>query len=198
MKLLLNRIARKSIYTISRLYCDIDSYPSSRLHINESKDIKGYVYLCDVLEDTSRGLKQGMKLSEIQRIKQPKYTAIPTGTYTVTLKIQSPKFSAYSYYMSYCKAYLPRLLNVDGYEGILIHGCFFVPLYQKFIIILYSVYLLIWNQYRTYDNPLFIIGCKFQYLLFIIEINKILFNRRNINKGYGCQTKIIFIVYYFI
>ncbi len=124
MKLLLNRIARKSIYTISRLYCDIDSYPSSRLHINESKDIKGYVYLCDVLEDTSRGLKQGMKLSEIQRIKQPKYTAIPTGTYTVTLKIQSPKFSAYSYYMSYCKAYLPRLLNVDGYEGILIHGCF--------------------------------------------------------------------------
>jgi hypothetical protein len=48
-------------------------------------------------------------------------TAIPTGTYKVTLGVVSPKFSQKPYYMKFCGGRVPRLLNVPAYEGILIH-----------------------------------------------------------------------------
>lgn len=48
-------------------------------------------------------------------------TAIPTGTYTVTINVVSPKFSKKQFYIDSCKGRVPRLLNVKGYDGILIH-----------------------------------------------------------------------------
>ena len=78
-------------------------------------------YVCDAVEDVDRGLDQSMSLKEIKKRKVYKMTAIPTGTYEVTMDIQSPKFSTYEYYYKQCKGYLPRLLSVPGYEGILVH-----------------------------------------------------------------------------
>ena len=55
-------------------------------------------YFCDTLEDTVRDKKI------------PNKTAIPAGTYKVIVNT-SPRF----------KRLLPRLLDVPGFEGILIH-----------------------------------------------------------------------------
>lgn len=65
---------------------------------------------CFIIEDTDRGLKQTMSLEEIQKLKIHGKTAIPEGRYQIILTY-SPRF----------KKILPRLLNVLGYEGILIH-----------------------------------------------------------------------------
>lgn len=78
-------------------------------------------YVCDAVEDVDRGLDQSMSKKEIKEKKVKRITAIPTGTYDLTMDIQSPKFSQYEYYREQCKGYLPRLLSVPGYEGILIH-----------------------------------------------------------------------------
>jgi len=104
MKLTLKRIAKRNDYTIGRLFID-------------------GTYFCDTLEDTNRGLDNSMPESEIKRIKIAGRTAIPTGTYSVTLEIQSPRFSKPKYKKQYgfCDGYLPRLLNVKGYDGVLIH-----------------------------------------------------------------------------
>lgn len=102
MNIELKRIARKDTYTIGRLY------------INGTK-------VCDTIEDKDRGLTQKMSLEEIKKIKVKSKTAIPTGIYTVTLNVKSPSFSQKEYYKKYCKGYLPRILNVPGYDGILMH-----------------------------------------------------------------------------
>lgn len=79
------------------------------------------VKFCDVLEDTDRGLTQSMSLSEIKKKKVSGKTAIPTGTYEITLNIISPRFSKRRFYQNVCKGRVPRLLNVPGFDGILIH-----------------------------------------------------------------------------
>ena len=81
MELLVQRIAKRSDYTIGRLFVD------GR-------------YVCDVLEDRVR--EPGVKI--------PGETAIPAGRYRVIVNV-SPKFGRE----------LPRLLDVPGFEGILIH-----------------------------------------------------------------------------
>ena len=102
--LLVDRKYRKSSYTIGKLYIDGE-------------------YFCDTLEDKDRGLRQTDPLAVIRRVKIPNETAIPAGKYQVTLKIQSAKYTQakYSKQYSFCKGYLPRLINVPGFEGILIH-----------------------------------------------------------------------------
>lgn len=102
MKLVVNRIFRSSKYTIGKLYIDGK-------------------YFCDTLEDTDRFLTSDMDLNDIKRVKVHSETAIPTGVYKVTLDIKSPKFSKYSFYNEVCNGKLPRLLNVPGFDGILIH-----------------------------------------------------------------------------
>lgn len=47
------------------------------------------VKFCNVLEDTDRGLTQDMSIEDIQKAKVYGKTAIPTGTYKVTLDIVS-------------------------------------------------------------------------------------------------------------
>lgn len=101
MELILNRIFKGDTYTIGNLY------------VNDNK-------FSDTLEDVDRALTQDMSLEDIKSIKKAGITAIPTGRYEVTLDVQSPKFKHYNNY-SFCNGYLPRLLNVPGYEGVLIH-----------------------------------------------------------------------------
>lgn len=79
------------------------------------------VYYCDTIEDIDRGLTQDMPIKEIMAKKVKHLTAIPKGTYQVTLSIKSPKFSLKPYYKKFCDGYVPRLLNVPGFEGILMH-----------------------------------------------------------------------------
>lgn len=101
MELVLKRIAKRDGYTIGHLYID-------------------GVYFCDTLEDTDRGLSQDMPLSVIKARKRKGVTAIPTGRYRVTLGVKSPRFSQRAAYI-FCGGYLPRLINVLGYDGVLIH-----------------------------------------------------------------------------
>lgn len=102
MEILIKRIARKAAYTIGKLYID-------------------GAYFCDTLEDTDRGLTSKMSTEDIKKIKVPHSTAIPTGTYRVTLDTVSPRFDSQSFYKNLCGGKVPRLLNVPGYEGVLIH-----------------------------------------------------------------------------
>lgn len=102
MKLTLKRTAKKPTYTIGKLYIDD-------------------IYFCDTIEDTDRGLYQGQDLELIKKIKINSKTAIPRGTYKITLNVVSPKYSKKKIYQDICKGRVPRLLNVPGYEGVLIH-----------------------------------------------------------------------------
>lgn len=101
MKLVLDRKWKKDGYTIGRLYID------------------GEIF-CNTLEDKDRGLTKDMPVSRIKVLKVKDKTAIPTGTYAVTLRIQSPKFRYYKAY-EFCDGYLPRLCQVPGFDGVLIH-----------------------------------------------------------------------------
>lgn len=101
MKLLLKRIAKQKTYTIGKLYID-------------------GVYECDTLEDTDRGLSDDMTIEEIKKKKVYGQTAIPSGTYEINMDVVSPKFKNRSWAKPY-NGKLPRLMNVPGYEGVLIH-----------------------------------------------------------------------------
>ena len=102
MEILVERKWKKDNYTIGNLY------------------INGK-WFSNTLEDKDRGLKDSMSLTEIKTLKKPRITAIPTGTYEITLNIVSPKFSQYPFYNSINGGRVPRLLNVKGFDGILIH-----------------------------------------------------------------------------
>lgn len=53
--------------------------------------------------------------------KIPGLTAIPAGRYRMTLGVKSPKFSRYEFYMEVCGGFLPRLLGVENFDGVLVH-----------------------------------------------------------------------------
>lgn len=102
MELLVDRKWKKQSYTISNLLIDGK-------------------WFCNVLEDADRNLDDSMSVDRILELKKPTITAIPRGTYEVTLDVVSSKFSKYSFYQEVCKGRLPRLKNVKGFNGILIH-----------------------------------------------------------------------------
>ena len=101
MKILVKRIAKKATYTIGKMYLDGE-------------------FFCNTIEDKDRGLRSDMSLEEIKKIKIPSITAIPTGTYKITIDVISPKFSKKAAYQ-YIGGKLPRLIGVKGFDGILIH-----------------------------------------------------------------------------
>lgn len=78
-------------------------------------------YFCDTLEDVDRGLTSEMTAKQISRKKVYGKTAIPTGKYEVTIDQVSQKYASRAAYKA-IKGKLPRLLNVTGYTGILIHA----------------------------------------------------------------------------
>ena len=90
------------------------NYCIDKLYINNE-------YFSDALEDPDRDLTDSMSLEEIKKIKIKGNTCIPYGTYNVTLDVYSPKFGNKSYYKEVCNGKVPRLLNVKGFDGILIH-----------------------------------------------------------------------------
>lgn len=98
--------------TLYRAY-KLEKYTVGKLYINGE-------YFCDTIEDKDRKLYQGMSEEWIAKEKVYGETAIPYGRYKVTMKVQSPKFANSKKYEK-CKGYIPRLLNVPGFEGILIH-----------------------------------------------------------------------------
>lgn len=103
MELRLERIALRSEYTIGKLYVDGE-------------------YVCDTIEDTVRDLDKDGKFMNGE-VKIAGKTAIPYGRYEITMKVKSPKYSNFSKY-SWAKkydGYLPRLLNVPHFDGVLIH-----------------------------------------------------------------------------
>lgn len=102
MELKLKRIALRDTYTIGRLYVDGK-------------------YFCDTCEDKVRDLNKDGDLNDAGEGKIYAKTAIPYGKYEITLKVKSPKFSQKPAY-SWCDGYLPRLINVKHFEGILIHA----------------------------------------------------------------------------
>lgn len=104
MEILVKRIANKPTYTIGHLYIDGE-------------------YFCDTLEDTNRNLTQSDSIIKIRKTKIKDRTAIPSGTYKVAMNIVSPRYSNFAKY-PYAKQFggkMPRILNVPGFEGILIH-----------------------------------------------------------------------------
>lgn len=103
MKLLLKRVTKAKEFTLGELYIDG----------------KFFCYTC---EDTDRGLKQEMPLELIQKIKIKSVTCIPYGKYKITMNVVSPKYSNPKY--KWAKPYgakIPRLLDVPGYSGVLMH-----------------------------------------------------------------------------
>lgn len=90
-----------------------DRYTIGRLYVGDK-------YFCDTLEDRDRGLEDSMSLSEIQSRKIYGQTAIPKGTYEITLDTVSPKFKDRSW-AQFCNGKLPRLKGVKGFEGVLMH-----------------------------------------------------------------------------
>lgn len=102
MKILVDRKWKKETYTIGNLY------------------VNGSLF-CNTLEDRDRNIKQTDNLSTIKSKKIYGETAIPIGKYKITLDITSPKYSAVKWYKNLCQGKMPRLLDVPGFEGILIH-----------------------------------------------------------------------------
>lgn len=102
MEIRVKRFYKGADYTVGRLFVD-------------------GVYFCDTLEDTDRGLRSDMPAEEIAKIKIPGKTAVPAGKYDVTLDVVSPRFATRSAY-KFCGGRLPRLIDVPGFSGILIHA----------------------------------------------------------------------------
>lgn len=102
MMLTLVRSALRPLYTIGHLYID-------------------GAYFCDTIEDKDRGLLKTMPLSVIKARKVYRETAIPRGTYVVAMGTRSPKFSLKPAY-NFTEGRLPRLLDVPGFDGILMHA----------------------------------------------------------------------------
>lgn len=100
--MVLKRIYKGENYTIGHIYIDGQ-------------------YVCDTIEDKDRGLTDQMSVQDIMKIKVAHKTAVPTGTYKLTLDVVSPKFIQKAYYYSFCNGKLPRLLKVKGFDGVLIH-----------------------------------------------------------------------------
>lgn len=101
MKLKLDRKYKLPEYTIGKLYIDGE-------------------YFCDTLEDTDRGLACDTPFQEILKKKVYGKTAIPTGTYKITMNVVSPRFKDRTWAKPY-QGKLPRLIDTIGFEGVLIH-----------------------------------------------------------------------------
>lgn len=101
LELVVKRIAAHPDYTIGQLY------------------VNGTLF-CDTMEATDRELYQSMPLKDLKEAKVEGKTAIPYGTYLVTMGHKSQKFSKVDYYKDFCEGYVPRLLRVPGFEGVLI------------------------------------------------------------------------------
>lgn len=101
MKLQLKRRYKGKDYTIGDLF------------LNGKK-------FCETIEDVDRGLTSAMSVADISKKKVHGQTAIPTGKYTIQMGVVSPKFKSKSWATRW-GGKLPRIQNVKGFDGVLIH-----------------------------------------------------------------------------
>ena len=103
MEIRVRRIAFKDTYTIGKMYIDGN-------------------YFCDVLEDKVRDLNKN-GVFDNGEVKIANHTAIPYGTYEITMDVRSTKFSDFEKYpwAKEYDGYLPRLTNVPLFVGVLLH-----------------------------------------------------------------------------
>ena len=87
-------------------------YCVGHLYINDK-------YFCDTLEPPYFGTTQNTPIQEIKNTKKGN-TAIPIGTYNISLDYQSPKFKNRNW-AKFCDGYLPTIMNVPAFNRILIH-----------------------------------------------------------------------------
>lgn len=109
MKITQVRIATKKIFW------DKYGYTISKLYINDT-------YFCDCLEPLDRGFTELSTIGTIQRQKELGPSAIPTGEYSIDMATISYRFGNQTFYKEVCCGRVPRLKNVPGFTGILIHG----------------------------------------------------------------------------
>jgi hypothetical protein len=102
------------IRIVRNQYESAAGYTHGRLFIDECG------FFCWTLEDEDRGLRQDMPLNQIKARKVYGKTAIPKGRYRVLMDRVSPKLKDRTYAKKY-GGRLPRLENVPGWEGVLIH-----------------------------------------------------------------------------
>ena len=102
MELKIDRKYKKGTYTIGNLYINGE-------------------WFCNTCEDKDRGLTSTMPVEMSKGKKIYGETAIPAGRYVVRMDIVSPKYNAVKWYRDSFGGRMPRLENVKGFEGILIH-----------------------------------------------------------------------------
>ena len=90
-----------------------DTYTIGKLIINGKR-------ICETIEDKDRGLTDNMSVDEIKKKKVYGETAIPAGTYTISMNVVSPKFKSRAWAKKY-GGIVPRILNVKGFDGVLLH-----------------------------------------------------------------------------
>ena len=96
----MKRIAKKKEYTIGKMYIDDK-------------------YFCDTIEPPYMGTKKEDPVEKIRKTKAGN-TAIPEGIYRIDMNTVSLSFKDRSWARPY-GGKIPRLLNVTGFEGVLIH-----------------------------------------------------------------------------
>lgn len=103
MEVRVRRIALKDTYTIGKMYINGE-------------------YVCDVLEDKVRDINKN-GVFDNGETKIANRTAIPYGTYEITMDVKSTKFSDFEQYpwAKEYDGYLPRLTNVPLFVGVLLH-----------------------------------------------------------------------------
>ena len=103
MEIVVDRRYRKESYTIGRML------------------INGQ-FFCNTLEPPVRDLNEN-GIFDCGETKIEGKSAIPFGRYEVTLDVKSPKYSNFTKYpwAQLYDGYLPRLVDVPHFEGVLIH-----------------------------------------------------------------------------
>ena len=100
VRLDIERAWKKADYTIGRFFVN-----GTRFH--------------ESLEDPDRGLDSSMSLDKIKALKIAGQTAIPAGTYKVTMSV-SAKYKDRSWAKKY-NGLVPEIVGVPGYSGVRIH-----------------------------------------------------------------------------
>lgn len=100
---------------------------------------------------------------------EPIHYLIPVGCYDLTLQVVSPRFANREPYKSLCGGKVPRLLNVSGRFGILIHignfasdssGCILVGDYEDSklrrnrLISSRATFISLYNKIKTFKFPI--------------------------------------------
>lgn len=81
-----------------------------------------WVYLCDTMEEAVRERDANGKFPVHKTWGYVLHTAVPAGTYTVTIDVPSPRYCDYKQYpfAASFKGCIPRLVNVEQFYAALI------------------------------------------------------------------------------